>query len=247
MSVTIERQDGVAWVTMDDGGTNAMNGDLIEGLRVAALKLADSPPLAVVLTGNGFFSTGLPPVDDPFFKPFSATVANRDAFRAQEILTRQRTALEALSRLACPLVAAIEGACRGPAIALALGCDLRVASRDTTFQDADLADGVLSGFGTLSHVAARAGLELAIDMVLTQRALSAEEALQYGLVHRVCEPQKARDAARQLLEPLLACPTGARTQALMALRAIHAQRLQLTGDAEAQAAGRAWTRGEWQR
>ncbi len=244
-AVNVEPRDGVAIVRMTNGESNLMSRALVDDLRATSLRLSDQPPEAVILTGEGNFCGGVATTSDGLFEPMRALLTTRDAFRAQEVVQRNRTALESFSRLPCPVIAAIEGDCIGPGLALALCCDLRVASSAARLADDDIQRGLVSGFGALSQLAVRVGTSRALDIVLGGTELTADDALHAGLVHRVVDPGSAVDAALQWVVSILSAPAGARVQALMAMRALQHQLIQATGDIEGQAAARAWIRGEW--
>lgn len=243
-TVRIERQDGVATVTIDDGAGNRIGRDLCEALRKAALKLSDTPPNAIILQGRSDFSLGLAGEQDPMFEAFRTLVANRDAFRAQEIVQRYRNALDGFARLPCPVVVAIEGACIGPALGLALSADLRIAGISARFGPQPIKTGVLPGFGTLSRLAARVGADRITEVVLTSGDWDAAEALSLGIADRVVPDGTALDEARELVASILEGPTTTRLQTLVTLRALRAK--DDTHELEAQAAARTWVRGEWQ-
>jgi methylglutaconyl-CoA hydratase len=241
--VRIERQDGIATVTLDDGDENRVGRDLAEGLREAALKLSDAPPQAVILRGSRCFSAGLALRDDPLYPPFVQLLGNRDAFRAQEFVTRYRNALEGFARLPCLVVAAIEGACIGPGLGLALSADVRIASTDATFGPEDLKGGLVPGFGAISQLASRVGADRIFEAVLTNRRWDATEALSLGLIQEIAPEGTAYETAHKLVVEMLRNPPYARLQALLLLRTLRTD--PHNAELESQTAARTWIRGEW--
>jgi len=244
--VQIEREGGVATVRIDDGAGNRFGRTMAEALRKTALVLQDAPPTAVLLLGAENFSCGLAGRDDPLFEPFRQLVQNRDAFRAQEIVQRYRNALAGLARLPCPVVAAIEGECSGPMLAMALAADIRVASLESSFAPTPLSRGVIPGIGELTQLAARAGVDRITATVLTGGTWDATEALALGFVSQLVAPGTAETTARNLVTEILAQPDATRLQALVTLRAMAVEPTS-ADDAESQGGARTWIRGEWQR
>ena len=244
--VTIERIHGIAVVRIDDGHENRFGRGLAESLRLAALSLQDTPASAVLIEGGTDFSAGLADTDDPLFDPFRQLVACRDAFRAQEIVQRYQNALASLSRLPCPVVAAIEGRCHGPALALALSADIRVASLESTFAPTPLSLGLVPGVGELTQLGHRAGLHRIAATVLTGGSWDATEALDLGLVSQLVPPGTAASVGMELIEAMLALPSATRLQALVTLRAMAADPAK-AANAESEGGARTWVRGEWQR
>jgi enoyl-CoA hydratase/carnithine racemase len=82
-------------------------------------------------------------------------------------------------------VAAINGPAVGAGLEIALACDLRIASERARFALPQMAMGMLPDCGGLSRLARATSESFAMDMVLTQRVVTAEEALAVGLVSRV--------------------------------------------------------------
>jgi enoyl-CoA hydratase len=89
---------------------------------------------------------------------------------------------------------------------LALWCDLRVAARDAVFGVYCRRWGVPLVDGGTVRLPRLIGHSRALDMILTGRGVSAEEALAFGLVNRVVEPGKAREAAVSLALELTQFP-----------------------------------------
>jgi enoyl-CoA hydratase len=97
--------------------------------------------------------------------------------------------------LAKPVIAAVEGHAVAGGLELALWCDLRVAARDATFGVFCRRWGVPLIDGGTIRLPRLVGHSRALDLILTGRAVDADEALAIGLANRVVEPGAARDAA----------------------------------------------------
>lgn len=244
--VTIERDKGVTTLRIDDGAGNRFGRDMAEALRKTALALQDAPPSMVILEGAEDFSKGLADKHDPLFEPFAHLIQNRDAFRAQEIIQRYRNALAGIGRLPCPIIAAIEGVCEGPMLALALSADIRVASLESTFRPTPPSRGVVPGMGELSMLAHRAGARGIVFNVLTGGSWDGPAALSMGLVDQLVAPGTTGAEARRIADEILAQPDATRLQNLVTIRAMTADPA-TADDAECQGGARTWIRGEWQR
>lgn len=227
---------------------NLLRGSTFETLRKMGLKLADSPPRFVVLHGEGpDFCAGLDPhLDDPLYTLFDPVVRSKDAYRAQEFVSRIRGTLDVISRLSCPVIVAIEGRCHGAGLELALIGDLRVASTEATFRIADTRVGLITGLGGLTRLSLLVGPSRTTDLILSGAEVGAAEARQLGLVNRTCPPGAALTTALDLVHEMRRGTHGARLQALLALRQIHHQRAADLVQHESQAAARTWIAGEWQ-
>ncbi|HKF76848.1 MAG TPA: crotonase/enoyl-CoA hydratase family protein [Candidatus Dormibacteraeota bacterium] len=109
-------------------------------------------------------------------------------------------------RLSKPVIAAIEGPAVAGGLELALWCDLRVAARDATLGVYCRRFGVpLIDLGTL-RLPRLIGHSRAMDLILTGRGVSGEEAERIGLVNRLVEPGEALAAAIRLAEELARLP-----------------------------------------
>jgi enoyl-CoA hydratase len=109
-------------------------------------------------------------------------------------------------QLSKPVIAAVEGHAVAGGLELALWCDLRVAARDTIFGVFNRRFGVpLIDLGTV-RLPRMIGQGRALDLILTGRAVSAEEALQMGLVNRSVDPGKALAVALELAHSLTVFP-----------------------------------------
>jgi enoyl-CoA hydratase len=105
-----------------------------------------------------------------------------------------------------PVLAAVEGHAVAGGLELALWCDLRIAARDAVFGVYNRRFGVpLIDLGTV-RLPRMIGQGRALDLILTGRGVSGDEALQMGLVNRLVEPGKALEAAVELAHALAAFP-----------------------------------------
>jgi len=109
-------------------------------------------------------------------------------------------------RLGKPVIAAVAGYAVAGGLELALWCDLRVASRDAVFGVFNRRFGVpLIDLGTV-RLPRMIGHGRALDLILTGRAVSGDEALQMGLVNRLVERRETLAAALELAHALAAFP-----------------------------------------
>jgi 2-(1,2-epoxy-1,2-dihydrophenyl)acetyl-CoA isomerase len=226
---------------------NAMRGQLFDELRKVGLRLADTPPRFVVLHGEGEdFCTGIDPDQtDGLYDLVRTATAARDAYRMQEIVNRMKAPIEAIGRIPCPVVAAIEGKCHGAGLALAFAADLRVAGAGATFSYAEPQVGILTGLGILTRLTLLLGAPRATEFALTAFRMDAAEAEVAGLVNRVCPSGSALATALDLVHEMRRSTTTARQQALLAIRAVQQALVQGAGEHEIQAAARTWIASEW--
>lgn len=180
---------------------NAMNQELLRELAGALRAAADDAAVrCVVLRGEGpVFSAGV-------------DLGELAAFASQpEVLRPFRTVFlecaNVCEEMPKPVVCAIHRTCVGGALEVALGCDLRIASRDAQLGLPEVRFGIIPDVGGSTRLPAVVGLGRAKELIMTARLIGAEEAERIGLVNRVVAPEDLDAATEQLVEELLANST----------------------------------------
>lgn len=107
-------------------------------------------------------------------------------------------------RLFKPIIAAIDGPALGGGFELALACDIRLASERATFGSVEAKLGIHSGDGGLVRLTAIAGIAVALELAMTARTFSAEEALRLGIVNKVVKPEELEDTAEAFAKMIVA-------------------------------------------
>jgi len=113
---------------------------------------------------------------------------------------------DAIRGLWTPLVAAVSGYCLGGGCELAMACDLIVASETAQFGQPETGVGVIPGAGGTQRMTRAVGKSLAMDVILSGRFLSADEALRAGLVARVVAREAWLDEANRVARAIAEKP-----------------------------------------
>jgi 2-(1,2-epoxy-1,2-dihydrophenyl)acetyl-CoA isomerase len=181
---------------------NALNLEMARELMHATIAADEDPGVrCVVLTGAGkaFFAGG-------DLSTFAAAGDQRGAL-IKEMTTYFHAAISRLSRMDAPVIAAINGVAAGAGFSAMLACDLAVAANSAKLTMAYTKSG-LSPDGSSSWFLPRiVGLRRAQELTLTNRVLTAAEALEWGLVTRVVDDADLVDHVRTLSTELASGPT----------------------------------------
>lgn len=196
-AVRYETRDRIAIVTIDRPEVrNAVDGPTAAELADAFRRFEADDALSVaILTGaNGTFCAGAD------LKAVSQGRGNRVTEDGDGPMGPSRMLL------AKPVVAAVEGWAVAGGLELAVWCDLRVAARDATFGVYCRRWGVPLCDGGTIRLPRLIGQSHALDMILTGRGVSGEEALRMGLANRLVEPGHALDGALELAQRIASFP-----------------------------------------
>lgn len=198
--------DVVAVIELDDQPRyNALSVALVAELRAVLAEIADDHTIrAVVLTGAGRgFCAGANMTGEDRTLPAAAGRGRMALVQTmQDHLAKLMLQVRELPQ---PVVAAVHGAAVGGGLALALACDLRVASDDAVFASHFIKVGLSScDVGTSYLLPRLVGPTMAAELMLTGRRFAAEEAHRIGLLNRVVGRDDLRssaiDLARQIAE-----------------------------------------------
>ncbi len=191
MNVRLDKDGAVATLTLDrPERLNAMADPMWDALHAHLGTIAaDEAIRAVILTGAGraFCSGG-----------DVTGMAKSDIVSGRARSQRRHRAVLALYNLEKPVIAAVRGAVYGIGNALALACDIVVASETTKFSMAFKKVGVVPDGGAIFFLTQNLGLARAKELVYTARAVPAAEALALGLVARVVPDDRLESEARAL-------------------------------------------------
>ena len=164
---------------------NALNSALMDEVMAAMSAFdADSEIGAMILTG-----------DDKAFAA-GADIKEMDG-KSQIDMLMSRSLVDRfdIERLNKPIIAAVSGYALGGGCEVAMSCDMIVASETAVFGQPEINLGIIPGAGGTQRLTRAVGKALAMEIMLTDRKLSAQEALDYGLVNRVAPLDEYMDLA----------------------------------------------------
>jgi enoyl-CoA hydratase len=171
---------------------NAINHQLVSEVMDALEAFDNDEDIgAIVITGNEkAFAAG-------------ADIKEMNEKSAEQIReTDHVTAFSRIMNICKPVIAAVSGYALGGGFELAMSCDMIVASESAKLGQPEITIGVIPGAGGTQRLTHAVGKAIAMEMILNNRMLSAQEAYQFGLVNRVVPVDQYLNEALKLAEEI---------------------------------------------
>ncbi|MGZ4494974.1 MAG: enoyl-CoA hydratase/isomerase family protein [Nocardioides sp.] len=175
--VRLEVEDGVGTIRIDRPKMNALNVQVQEEIRAAAIEAAerDDVKAVIVYGGERVFAAG-------------ADIKEMADMSYVDMVQRSgglQSAFTAVADIPKPVVAAVTGYALGGGCELALCADIRIAADDATLGQPEILLGIIPGAGGTQRLSRLVGPSKAKDIIFTGRFVKADEALSIGLVDKV--------------------------------------------------------------
>ena len=213
-TLEFEVRDGVAHVTLNRPEVgNALNLELARELLRAVMRCDEEQEVrAVVLAGAGrMFCVG------GDLRSFTEQ-GEQLSHHLEEVTTYLHAAISRMARMDPPVVAAVHGAAAGAGLSLACACDLVVAAESAHLSMAYSKAGLTPDGSSTYYLPRLVGFKRAMELTLTNRELSAQEAVEWGIVTRVVPDDGLSENAAKLASQLA---TGATKALGAAKRLLH--------------------------
>ncbi len=198
-------RDGVAYITLNrpEAG-NALNQEMGQELLRAVMRCDEEPEVrAVVLAGAGrMFCVG------GDLRSFTEQ-GEQLSHHLKEVTTYLHAAISRMARMDPPVVAAVHGAAAGAGLSLTCACDLVVAAESSRFSMAYTKAGLTPDGSSTYYLPRLVGFKRAMELVLINRELSAQEAVEWGIVTRVVPDDDLSEHGAELASQLAAGATRA--------------------------------------
>ncbi|MEZ4595188.1 MAG: enoyl-CoA hydratase/isomerase family protein [Chloroflexota bacterium] len=201
--IIFSQEGGIAILRVNrPAARNALNWAAQEQFAAAVAAVAgDTAVRVLIITGTGskaFVAGG-------DLKELSQHPEPAAGERLNRVMT---SALTQLTRLPIPVIAAVNGDAFGGGCEILTACDLRIATNEARFCFAQVRNALCTGWGGTGRLVALLGRARALDLLLTSRIFSAQEAEQMGLVQQVVEGGEValETAVTQLAHSLIALP-----------------------------------------
>lgn len=213
-NLLVEQTGKTAVITINrPSQLNALNKETIEELH-RALDAAnkDAGVRAIILTGSGekAFVAG---ADIKEFAHFDVAQGKELSAKGHDLL------FNFVEQLTTPVIAAINGFALGGGLELAMSSHIRIASDNAKMGLPEVSLGVIPGYGGTQRLAQLVGRGKAMEMVTTAGMISAEEALQWGLVNHVVPQAELLDLAHKIASKIAGNSGSAIASAIRAINA----------------------------
>ena len=183
-NILLEISDKISYITINrPNQLNALNSDTIKELSSTILHSEQNKNVrCIIITGSGTkaFVAG---ADIKEFAEFDTEEGENLARKGQEQL------FDLLENCSKPIIAAVNGFALGGGLELAMSCHIRVASLNAKMGLPEVSLGVIPGYGGTQRLSHLVGKGKAMEMICTAGMMSAEDALQWGLVNSICEQE----------------------------------------------------------
>lgn len=198
--IEVTRNGRILEIKMNRPKVNAIDIPMSQALGAAFAELRDNPELWVgILTGEGekIFSAGWD------LKALNSGEVELDNWwETADYGDGGFAGLTENWNLNKPVIAALNGLVIGGGFELAMGCDLLIASKHVEFGLPELPLGMVPDAGALQRLPRRLPHNIAMEMFLLGRRMTANEAAHYGLVNKVVPKEKLLDQAREWAESI---------------------------------------------
>jgi enoyl-CoA hydratase len=193
VTITTDTRGAVGLVALNrPEARNALNNQLVHELMDALEAFDRNQSIrAMVLTGSD--------------KAFAAGADIKEMASQNTSSIRSSDFIQTLGRLSGigkPLIAAVGGWALGGGCEVALACDMIVAADTARFGQPEITIGVIPGAGGTQRLPRMIGKPLAMEVILNNRVLTAQEALAFGMVNRVVPADRCVDEALALATEL---------------------------------------------
>ena len=182
---------------------NSLNQTMADDLFKVSLECDDNPKIrSVLMTGSGEDAFCAGGDVNSFYK-----YGNKTSSHLKEVTTTLHGAISRLSRMNAPLIVAVNGVAASAGFSFVGFADMAIASTNATFVSAYSKIGLTPDGSSTYFLPRIIGTRRYTELILTNRVLSANEALDWGLINKVVDFKDLKDEANNLAKKLASGPT----------------------------------------
>ncbi|SDI41083.1 cyclohexa-1,5-dienecarbonyl-CoA hydratase [Alteribacillus persepolensis] len=189
-TISLRVEDSVAFLTMQRGSVNILNIQMMEEMANALESVKERNDIhALIIQAEG--------------KAFSAGVAVEDHVGkwTEPMIFAFHKLFHLLGSIPCPTIGAVEGAAIGGGCELASFCDITIAAESSKFGQPEINLGLFPPVSA-AYFPWLMGYNRTMELLLTGKTLSAEEAKEFGLINSVVPAGQVRESVEELLNDL---------------------------------------------
>lgn len=195
-NINLKVENRVAYIAINNPPANAMSSETVSGLSASIDYVASEPEVkSIVITGEGkFFVAGAD------IKEFVPAFDSEEKGKALSV--NAQAVLNKIEQLKKPVIAAINGACLGGGLELAMSCHMRIAADEAKLGQPELNLGLIPGFGGTQRLARLTNKSKALEIILTGQLIDGKKAESIGLVNKSVPLAELMNEAKQLAEAI---------------------------------------------
>ncbi len=191
-----ELKDKIAYITLNRPEVlNALNYELLIELEIAIESILIHPEIrAVIITGAGdkAFSVG---ADLKERKHLPDSLVKRNLYKIGQVLTM-------IEQLPQPTICVLNGYAFGGGLELALACDFRIATDHAKMGLTETSLGIIPGAGGTQRLTRLIGEAKALELILTAKHITANEAFQYGILTKICSASELQSTVNDFVHSI---------------------------------------------
>jgi len=195
-----EQQEGITLITLNRPEVmNSFNFALLHALKAKITEIRFDPGVRVVIvTGSGdrAFCSGADLKERATLSPI----------QVKEYIYTIRNLFTEIEQLNKPVIAAVNGVALGGGTELALASDIRIASQNATMGLTETRLAIIPGAGGTQRLPRLVGKGKAKELIFTGKRIGADEALEIGLVNKICAPESLIATCSEMAAEI--CETG---------------------------------------
>lgn len=218
MELESKIENGIYFIIINrESSLNALNNNIFILLEKAIhdIKSHGNALKGVIITGAG---------NKAFVAGADITeFLQLDQSQSEMLSIRGQNVFNSLEKLEIPVVAAVNGFALGGGCELAMACHLRVAGENAKFGQPEVNLGLIPGYGGTQRLTRYIGKTKALELILTCDMISAQQAMDLGLVNVVCESGKEIETTIALIEKIAKKGPYAISQSIKAVNAYYSK------------------------
>jgi len=213
-NILVSKEHSIATITVNrPSKLNALNRDTIDELHIAFSEAnKDVTVKVIILTGSGekAFVAG---ADISEFADFDVKEGAKLAKKGQKLV------FDFIENLSTPVIAAVNGFALGGGLELAMACHFRIASDNARMGLPEVSLGVIPGYGGTQRLSQLVGKGKAMELIMTAGMISADDAIDLGLVNHVTTLEELIPLAQKLASKIMRNSPNAIAAAIKAVNA----------------------------